>query len=210
MITVRSEYSQRKNEYSLYKSFITQTNIKSNIELILKSSMYLIAYNTIESTVHSLLSEINEAIKQENIPYARLNDQIKKTIQQYHLVGKQNFACDDVKAVFISISNNQPIIIDTEIIIKKLKLFSGDLDHRKIQEVFKNYGVTGIIGRHSVDMLKIKNTRNRLAHGEISYSDCCRNELVSETIVSVENSQKYLDTLISSVDIYINKKEYLS
>jgi hypothetical protein len=209
MIIVKSDFDKRKAEFEQYKYFITQTDINSDIEKILKSNAYLIAYNTVESTITNLLFALNEAIKNNNSEYMLLTDNIKKLLHQYHFNGKTKFDTDEIKKIIEGLVIGDQIIIESDKLIKKLRLFSGDLDHRKILVIFKKYGINNIQSDHSEDILKVKNIRNRLAHGEISYSDCCRSECVSETLYSVDNVFVYLEKLINTVKDYINNKKYL-
>lgn len=86
---------------------------------------------------------------------------------------------------------------------KYLKLYSGNLDARQIREISKRLGVpisNEIIGDN---LVKIKNCRNWLAHGEISFQEACRNYSENE-IHSISNETfAFLDMVLKDYNNFV-------
>ena len=57
-------------------------------------------------------------------------------------------------------------------------------------------------------MVKVRNCRNKLAHGELSFQECCRDFSIQYVEVSKNNTLVYLEQLIDKVDNYIQAKSY--
>jgi len=209
MTSLLSDYNERKRDIEGCKTFVANSGLKSDMEKIMKSNFYLMAYNTLESVITGLIFEINDDIKKSNSSYMLLNDAIKKMLHQYYFHGKEKFDDDKITKIISSLINGDSITIDSGLLLQKLKLFSGNLDHRKITHIFKLYNINNINSEHKEDILKIKDMRNRLAHGEVSFSNCCRDESVEATLKTVYNMFSYLDKIIENISNYITDKKYL-
>ena len=83
-------------------------------------------------------------------------------------------------------------------------VFSGDLDARKIDIIMNKYGIQRSISKKSRNsFLCIKNKRNGLAHGEISFSKASQ----GYSIYDIESIKKHI--LYSLKDISMAADEYI-
>lgn len=191
-----------QNHFDGTKQFLVRRNADIEIMLsymdncekivdstIYKSSIMLMLYNEIEGTFSNVLSELFGYIIDENIDFDRLHNKIKNIYLEYY-----NKKTNNNLAELLSFHNNSDLKnVDYLELNKYLRLYSGNLDARQIREISKRLGVpisNEIIGD---SLVKIKNCRNRLAHGEMSFQEACRNysereihSLSNETISFLE------------------------
>lgn len=205
MINSRFEFQTKRDEIALYAEHLLEAN---RLEKILKSTGYLLAYNVIESICFSLISDINDAINRDQLHLQQVSQQIRSLYIEYSFPGKGNTNIKGIATFADEAIAKKSIHIDSQQLVQRLKLFSGDLDHRKIVTIFKRYGISNISNIHANDVLKAKNARNKLAHGEISYSDFCKNEVARETLDSINNTLSYIDRLISVIENYVSREIY--
>lgn len=221
MYEVKAEFEKRKKEIEEYYKFILDVhvykityedkpkNVKVAVIKTLKSSVYLLLYNLVESTVSMCLSEIHNTINYENIRFNDLNDNIKEIYHKYYLPSSSKKFTKKTKTYIESISKNEHIPIDFKTICEALRLFSGNLDKKSIRETSDLYNLKIKNDKYGNSLLKVKSIRNKLAHGEISFSDCCKDELVTEINDTIEDVLIFLEQYIFFTENYINSKSYL-
>lgn len=222
MYEVKAEFEKRKQEIETYYKFILDVhvykvayedkpkNVKVTVIKTLKSSVYLLLYNLVESTVSMCLAEIHNAINYENVKFNDLSDSIKNIYHKYYLQNSSKKITEKTKAYIESISKNEHIPIDFKTICETLRLFSGNLDKKSIRETSNLYNLKIKSDKYGNSLLKVKNIRNKLAHGEFSFSDCCKDELVTEINDIIDDTIQFLTQYISFTENYINNKSYLN
>lgn len=179
---------------------------------ILKSNISLMIYNIIEYTVANLIDGIYDEIRKNHLSYVNVNTSIrtlwKKTILK---------AANDPNANFNTfLKKNEEII---EAILKnsvldlhsKNTLPAGNLDGVSIKEAFESHGikVCTYSSNYRPDILEnIKENRNNLAHGAVSFVDAVR----SDSITDIKKNEKFviafLDELIETVVVFITEQKY--
>ncbi|MBD5446771.1 MAG: hypothetical protein HDR32_03290 [Treponema sp.] len=92
----------------------------------------------------------------------------------------------------------------------KIKLFSGNLDARKINKICEKYGISCLTNDKQEKLLEVKIKRNQLAHGEVSYKFACRNMTVDDIKKLNDCVYQNLFELSKNVERYIENKEFLS
>lgn len=209
MISVKSDFAKRKNDLQSYINFLRNNFLPSDVEKMIKSSLYLVTYNIIEGIISQIIMEFNRNIIESGVKYKNLNKELRATYRKYYFSERVDFSSDEFDLIISEIIESNSYNIKSSSLIKKLKLFSGNLNHDRITIAFKAYGFKKIKNNNSSDLSKVVIIRNRLAHGEVSYSDCCRNETVSEVVDCVLNVVCYLDNLIESAEYYIKNKNFL-
>lgn len=60
------------------------------------------------------------------------------------------------------------------------------------------------------DLVIIKEKRNKLAHGQFTFSEIGRDYTINELIGFKNNTKNYLDNVLSEIESYINYKGYFS
>jgi hypothetical protein len=88
---------------------------------------------------------------------------------------------------------------------------SGSLDIRKIFEVFSKHGCKldeTNRDKYSNSFLVVKNKRNNLAHGNISFSECGSNYMVSDLKKIKEDILDGMQEVVTQAKEYISNKKY--
>ena len=183
------------------------------INTTLKSSILIILYNLIESTVTRCLRKIHDEISSKSIKYSDLNDNIKKLfIVYYHSMVKKeddvhNTVSDIIKLISI-LKHNEYISFKYDEMEKYYSLYSGNLDSKKIRSVFSKYGI--YLEKKLGELRLIKDYRNKLSHGEISFEECGREITIQQIEVSYQKLREYLNEIVNIVEDFIETKKYLS
>lgn len=166
---------------------------------LLKSACCIILYNAVESTVFYTLNIVHENLSQKT--YKNLSEHQKKIfVIRYFERCKSEQHLENLNST-IDCTLKFPLFSDY---MNFDKMFSGNLDVRKINKILKKYGVKFLIDeKYSNSFLYIKTIRNKLAHGESSFSTTCRNYTVSE-IESISNDIfTSLELMVQKINDYI-------
>lgn len=176
-----------------------------NIECIMRSSMILILYNIIESTVSKILVRLHdEIIEQHNsgLNYHDFNGCIKTVIYKSNFIDqsakKFNFnKLEDLRIKPFSPSDNYG----------KFKL-NGNVDAKRIKDIFKEYGIPEIKCNLCNKLLDLKTDRQKLAHGNQTFTEYGQNTPPEEIQRYLRSTKGTLFNTINNVEIYIKQKKF--
>ena len=110
--------------------------------------------------------------------------------------------------IITSIMLNEPLELD-----RKATGISGNLDADSIREVCKKHGIQFKSPEecHGGEKLgKVKEQRNQLAHGTLSFVECGRDFTVIDLHEIKIEVEKFLSGFIDAIESYYDNKEYLS
>lgn len=231
MLQVRHVFQEHKQEINLFYSFLEDiikhdgrlfidppTNtikvIKIDTTSILKSSFFLMLYNCVESTIVNCLNTIIREIRVNQCKYSDLSEAmqlVSLAAYDYNIQQAENkekrVECLKKQIDFstgLSVFN-----VDVKALTGSSSqgTFSGSLDSREIRKLFGRIGLD-LTDLTCVEMVKVRDCRNKLAHGEKSFQECCRDFTIQYIEASKNNTLTYLENLIDKVDIYIQTKSY--
>lgn len=168
---------------------------------ILKSSFLLMLYNNIEATLYACFEKIHATAN--SLTYNDLSLPIKKICAEYHF--KDNKKPFDMVEKLLSTSIKLPLLDEYG---KKIQLFSGNLDERKINAISKVYGIPITRLSGTKDMVTIKQKRNKLAHGQETFSASCRGYTSRELGNMKKNCETFLQNFLSNIEYFLTKKMY--
>lgn len=175
--------------------------VTQEMQCVLKAQFIIVLYNLVESTVCDCLNSIYDAILDENLCFVSLSSEMKELWKKY--LQRMNLNGKDKKDIDLA---NMPIEFKGWAVN-----ISGNLDCRKIDEVFKKHGCSLDESKRKQvcnSFLVIKNKRNQLAHGSISFSACGSNYLLSELKKFKEDIFSYIEDLVSITQNYVRMKKY--
>ncbi len=180
-------------------------NIDTELAKTLKATGFLLLYNLIESTIRNAIEAIFDNIAEQKVSFDDLRDEIKKIIIQNF---KNNKSTDNLLK---RINNIAVDIISAS--FDKEKLFSGNIDARKIKQTADIYGFSYKTDAKKTqdgnDLLKIKTNRNDLAHGFKSFEEVGRDASADELLQIKKRVICYLREILQNIETYIFKQEYL-
>ena len=189
--------------------------INVSLTSTLKSNAILLLYNLIESTITNILKRIHEIISDNDLKFSELNDNIQDIVLNYYymILSKNENISDSNKLielkVMLNIFNHQNAVklyFEDYIKYKNNGTFSGNLDSKNIRKIINAYGLN--IEKQSKELKKIRDLRNKLAHGESSFSETCNNFGIEYMNVLKDKTIDFLMEIIREVEIFITDEKY--
>lgn len=212
--------------YPLKKSINLNGDFIIDIELnkTLKASTFLILYNLVEGSITAALNAYFESFSVKNSEYKKLTREIKRVWLEYrHKAFKNKNSKDLVQLIETLLEEKVSITpktvngdVGTKIInnydaynaeIGKSDI-SGNLDARKIRDLAEMYGFKLPKNNSCDSLVTIKQNRNKLAHGESSFSEV--GKLSIEDLYEIkQETVKYIRKILKSINRSIIRGVYL-
>lgn len=225
MDNTKSNFEKRKIEIDTYIRYLllldkddvklsySQNNEKKTEQIesafltTLTANSFLLLYNVIESTIRNAIIAIYDNIKNEGITFDELSDNLKKLWARYETerFKEGNFKMDTIREFVLDFANK---ITAKEIVVfsEEWMDFSGNLDANEIRGLAEKIGfLKSPDGRN---LVKIKDKRNRLAHGEHTFYDVGKDFSVKEIDELKDEVFEYLDDVVNKVELFLEKKSY--
>ncbi len=218
METVFIEFNDRKNEIQLYINFInlSENNSliynevnknginKSELRRIFLANAYLLLYNLVESTIRNTIQEIYDHLNLKSVSFDVLKPNIKETILQGLKTKSPIKIVEDIENIAADIIS---ISFDPD------KISNGNIDAKKIREIARKYCFSDMTDyskcKNGEKLLEIKNKRNNLSHGIVSFSECGREISISDLNLAFNEAASYLEGILENVKVYLNSEAYL-
>lgn len=170
-------------------------------------------YNLVESTIMSAILKIYDSFFQQELTY----NMVRKEIQDIWFSYKFNQVYDK-NAHFNSYRGKAKEIIDFVLDNKILKLdrkatdISGNLDAQKIRDICNNHGIIIHLDpqcRGGEILKEVKEERNNLAHGTISFVECGRNYSIDDLKKIKNETECFLENILEGMKDYYENQLYL-
>lgn len=175
--------------------------VTQEMQCALKAEFLILLYNIVESTICDCLNTLYDSIADENLTYSELRSEIRNMWR----VSLEKTTNPNRKKTDLELK-------DTRVVFDRIAInISGSLDLRKIIDVFSKHGC--IIDesnreKYSDSFLIVKNRRNHLAHGNISFSECGSFYMFSDLLKFKNDIIEGLQEIVSQVREYILYQEY--
>lgn len=193
-------------EYLDKNEKIKEINVSQRLIDVMKSALYLLAYNQTESTMRGCLADVYDEISDKGVSYDDLKAPIQEAVIRGLLKKYNGGGPSLVSNVSGKLSLNSP---RASLDIKKV--FNGNIETKTIHEMKKVYGVNVVkneSNRDGADITILKKARNDLAHGNKSFSHYTSSKDLSNVITEVNSSSNYLSAVITGFEQYVNNQEY--
>jgi len=206
---------------------ISQYTFSEQLKKTLKANAYLLLYNLIEGSITAGIDAIFLAINQSEIELKYLkkntrelyidysmkrndeNEQQKTKAKDKKELQMQFNSLIDKKVEFKSKNKNNDIKIGYQAYLEKMGgEISGNIDAKKLEELSKKYGFNLPTNTISDELLIIKNKRNQLAHGEITFAEAGKDKSIEEMIVLKNTVTQYFNILMNTIKVYIENEEF--
>lgn len=172
----------------------------------LKANAFLLLYNLVEATMRKAVDAIKSEISSQG---PQLND-LRPQLQR--LVTKQ-LRRDD-KAWRTAMQSQAPMSVS--IVTAGLEasgFVGGNVHHESIAELGDDFGfsvVTDDVASGGIRLKVVKDRRNGLAHGDLTFLECGR-ETPIELITSIKREVvAYLGQILDNIEVYLQSKHYLA
>lgn len=203
------ELDRNSNEDSSTEAYFNSEFIK-----ILKANTLLMVYNLVESTVMGGILEIYDKVKQEGLTYAGVRKEIKDIWFSYKFrqVYDQQAHYNSYKGKALEIVNS--ILVGEVIELdRKATAISGNLDAQQIRNVCSEHGIIfqpDAKSRGGIVLETVKERRNDLAHGTLSFAECGRDYSIKDLGKIKDQAVLFLRGLLASMKQYYDEKQYQS
>lgn len=207
------DFAHRRSQVRRYLAVVSRTErevrLNGNRKLdtdrlhVLRAGTFLILYNLVEASARAALEAIYDAMSSERVPFSALNAGIRREVIKGF---KRNADVDkhaemvDVPVEFVSVS------LDIEY------HFSGNVDSRLIGKIAERYGFSSqteyVMTQGGKDLKSVKDNRNDLAHGLVSYDEIGRKYTTRDLIGVVYRTILYVENILSNVADYLDAKGY--
>lgn len=175
--------------------------VTQEMQCALKAEFLILLYNIVESTICDCLNTLYDSIADENLTYSEVTQEIRN---MWRLSLKRGSNPDYQKTDLE--------LEDTRIVFERLSInISGSLDLRKIIEVFSKHGCTideSNREKYADSFLIVKNKRNNLAHGNISFSECGSFYMISDLLKFKNDIIRGLQEIVIQVREHISNRKY--
>lgn len=185
---------------------IKSLHVSQRLVDVMKSALYLLAYNQTESTMSGCLAEVYDKIDDNEVGYDELKPGIQKAIVRGLLKKYSGSGNSLVNLVDGKLSLNSP---RASFDIKKI--FNGNIKTKSIHDLNNEYGINIVWNashNNGRDITTLKDARNDLTHGNKSFSHYSSSKDLSVVIGEVNSSSSYLDAVITGFEQYVNNNEY--
>lgn len=181
---------------------------------ILKSNVALMIYNLIEFTITNIIEYIYEQIKVNQLGYTNVNDLIQK-LWHTTVLKVTNDPSSNFNTVVKTSEKVIKAIVENSVIQLKSRdtLPAGNLDGITIKDTLNKHGISIDTSspNYRPDILDtIKEKRNNLAHGSVSFADAMRDF----SITDIKNNNTlivgFLQEIIDTARTYLSEKQYKS
>ena len=172
------------------------------MQCCLKAQTLILLYNLVESTICECLNTIYDAVHDNKLTYVMLTDEMRqawnKSCKRANIPEKDWTEMEKMNHVvkFRALATN----------------ISGSMDIRNIYNVLLQHGCTIDNCKredYANSFLIVKNKRNSLAHGNISFSECGTNYVLSDIEKMRQDIITFLEKVIESIYKFITDKKYL-
>ena len=179
---------------------------------ILKANTLLMIYNLVESTVMGGILDIYDKLRQEGLTYSGVRKEIKDIWFSYKF--KQVY---DQQAHFNSYKGKAMEIVNSILVGEVIELdrkatsISGNLDAQQIRNVCSDHGIsfqTDENSRGGIVLETVKDRRNDLAHGTLSFAECGREYSLGDLIKIKKETVLFLRGLLDGMKCYYDEKQY--
>ncbi|MDY7229027.1 MAE_28990/MAE_18760 family HEPN-like nuclease [Hyalangium rubrum] len=224
MTTLRGEFEIRKKEIEGYFSFIemiasdgatvsfvdTEGNpvsrpVDKDVAKTLKAAGFLLLYNLVESAMTNAIGAIFDELKQKRVNFDTVREELKR-------VAIDNLKRNGGRDLHASIQDLSVDILTAA--FDRSKIFSGNLDARKIREAAEEYGFSATtnarLTNNGKSLLTVKTNRNDLGHGDKSFSEVGRDYEMMRLAEIKTEAIAYLSDIIGNIEKYISEMHYLA
>ncbi len=229
MENVKQEFTTRVEEINHYFIFLeqindekvkilvedTSINIENQLPPTLRASAILLLYNLLEATAILAIDEIHIHISTKtSLLYKDANDAFKKIWIEYKYNNFNDISSTQILDNLQTIENERINIfiqnVSSSKYLEKIKgvTFSGKIDAKQVRTFAIKYGFAENTANKGVDLVQIKNQRNTLAHGEISFTECGNNYGYQRLTEMKDNAVSFLQEFLDNIENYLMEEKY--
>ncbi|WP_321306058.1 MAE_28990/MAE_18760 family HEPN-like nuclease [Marinifilum fragile] len=179
---------------------------------VMKSTCFLLLYNLIESSIRESFTYLYEKINSEENSIENYTDEFKKLWLNQHFKNIDPVSSNQatyrtvINSIVEKILNSEDFNMDSELLP-----ISGNIDAQKIRELYKKHNIKLNIHHRAFgggELRTVKDKRNALAHGNITFSECGREYTVDDLVNIKKRTVIYLRSSLRYMKIFTESRKY--
>ncbi|MEZ9186639.1 MAE_28990/MAE_18760 family HEPN-like nuclease [Vibrio splendidus] len=190
---------------------VDSNGLRMNVPVI-RSTVILSLYNVIESTITQVLMKVHSEIVSKRVNYNNLTKPIKDLALIYFYKHKEkrsdiHNSLDVLHSTVDLIRGKGFFDVEYKEMSESYQLYSGNLDARIVRKIMSKYGVV-ISEEYGSKLKPVKEGRNKLAHGELSFEEYGR-DLVSRSLEQYfQDVKSFLTEILEKTQKYLDDESY--
>lgn len=195
------------------REYRLQIKDRDNFEAIvkiMKSNSILMLYNLVESTIRVSMLDYYSSLNDKQLSFSQAIESIQKLWVKNHLnqINSNELNQEVFNLILNVINNNYSVEIERESFH-----LSGNADVKEMKRILETHGITynnDSFRDFGGALFTIKNKRNYLAHGNISFEDNGGQFSIQEINELKNKTYQCLDYFISLINSAIINQEFIS
>lgn len=177
----------------------------------IKAGMVLMLYNAVESTMTKGLENLHVIFMEQNLGFDECNEAIKQLLFVYYENVREkstdiHHRVPHMLQLYDYMKGEQDFPLSYKQLCQFYSLYSGNLDSREIVLVLKKYGIEF---EEKISELKtIKDNRNQLAHGELTFEEVGRRLSVPQLENMSGKTFEYMGKVVDVMSNFVAEQKY--
>jgi len=223
MDPVRERFDKGVAELSLYLKLLRSVETRStklkfrgkNADEclhILKAGTFLIIYNIVESGVRTAFDDLYAAMASAGTRYVDVIDELRREWlgQSFRELASESAS----KQTYVEKTQELLQLVTSSAILElsaRRMTISGNLDADLIRQICRKHNIRLAIHRHAlggVELKTVKEQRNALAHGHITFAECGRAFTVADLDRIAGKTSIFVRGFLASVKRYKDRTNF--
>jgi hypothetical protein len=186
--------------------------VDEKILRILKANFFLLLYNLVEASIREGFLSVYKAVEADGCSVKQLTPPLRKLWidVEFTRISAATANQDSYRNIARKLVQNIADDVKATLDVTAMK-FSGNLDAAKIRDVCDAHGVSHKTDKRTQGgekLLVVKNKRNALAHGDLSFVECGRDYSMAELGKIKDQSFWYLKSILRNIEKFNANKTY--
>lgn len=198
--------------YKINKTQKTKIKVPTDLPKIMKATFFLLLYNLVESTVRLSFAELYNKIEKSELPLKSFKPEYTSIwiTQKFRATKATSSNQDTYRKLVTTMIEEFTKEASFKPALKYLDI-SGNIDAKKARELLAKHAIGARIhykANKGAELRTIKDKRNALAHGDISFSECGR-EYTPEDLKKLKSETvTFLKSIMRNIEKFIENSEY--
>lgn len=186
--------------------------VDEKILRILKANFFLLLYNLVEASIREAFTSVYKAIETDGCSVRQLSLPLRKIWIdfEYSLLKPSTAHPDSYRELGRKLVQDVADDVRATLDVAALN-FGGNLDARAIRKACDDHGVshkTMKQAKGGEKLVVVKQKRNALAHGDLSFVECGRDYTVAQLGEIKHDATLYLRAILRNIDKFTARKTY--
>lgn len=211
-------FSERLDELTAFIGYLEKTESElldqtsscvllpsPTVTAVMKATVLVMNYSLVEALIVELVDETFSIANSRGVCFSRLSPHLRKQLVGYRFRSLRDAGVTRIQEVVADMIDEA---ISNAVVGRPDKQtirdgFLGNLDAKKVRDVANRMGIQIAPHRRSrggCDLKEMKDSRNKLAHGHVSFEDLGQLKTVSDLRIQTRRIVEYLLSVVRSFE----------